>query len=252
MNDIFARVAATEVLNNKELLNLLKFNELTMKTVRNYYPSKFKKIQQHPNYSNFEKLALQAICFTDEEYPDNLRQTYNPPAIIYYCGNIELLKSSIIGIVGARKGTDYSKNAIEKVCQRLSKNKVIVSGMAHGVDSMAHISALNNKLTGIDGCYPTSNLELKKKIMKFGLVISEYPINHKTRPYHFVERNRIIAGLADTLIVTEAKKKSGSLITASLSLENNREVYALPGSTDHELSEGTNELIRDGAQVLLL
>ncbi|GKQ42719.1 hypothetical protein RD055328_06420 [Companilactobacillus sp. RD055328] len=259
MNNLFAKIAATEVLSNKELLVLLKMKDLTINNLIHQFPNKASKIIRHDNYQNFEELNLQMITFLDEDYPDKLREVYNPPAILYYRGELSLLNKTSIGIVGARLGTEYSQKAIEKICRRLSNDKVIISGMAKGVDTMAHLGALNNNLktiavmgTGIDGCYPTKNRKLKQRIEQMGLIISEYPTKHVTKPYNFVERNRIIAGLSNILIITEAKKKSGSLITASLALENNREVYALPGSNEYLLSQGTNELIRDGAQVLLL
>ncbi|MGR3741831.1 DNA-processing protein DprA [Companilactobacillus sp. DQM5] len=259
MNKLFLKIAVTEVLSNKDLLKLLKMDKFNLDFVSKTYPAKFSKIINNSNYQNFDNLNVNIITFLDEEYPEKLREIYNPPAVLFYYGNINLIKNDCIGIVGARDGSNYSAVSIEKICQNIKKNKVIVSGMAKGVDSMAHKSAIKNHLatiavmgTGINDCYPKSNEDLKQKIQNMGLVLSEYPPNHKTKPYNFVQRNRIIAGLSDNLVITEAKKKSGSLITASLALENNRNVYALPGSISSPLSEGTNELIRDGANVLLI
>lgn len=258
MNNLIIKIAATEVLTNHELLRLIKIDELSEDKLQRIFPGKFWKIINHSNYLNFDQLNIHAINFLDNLYPDKLREIYNPPAVLFYEGKIELLNRTGIGIVGARIGTNYSRVAIETVCSHLSTDKVIVSGMANGVDSMGHVSALKYGLgtiavmgTGIDDCYPKNSLYLKRKIIESGLVISEYPPNHITKPYNFVQRNRIIAGLSESLIVTEAKKKSGSLITANLALENNRNVYALPGEVGSALSVGTNELIRDGANILL-
>lgn len=187
------KVAATEILTNKELLTLLKIENVSDHCLFKLFPQKAEKIVNHSNFLKYDQLKIHAIDFLDHIYPEKLREIYNPPAVIFYRGNIELINSFNIGIVGARLGTRYSQVTIENICSRITTNKVIVSGMAKGVDTMAHVSALNNGLktiavmgTGIDDCYPIHNQYLKNNIENKGLVISEYPPNHITKPYNFV------------------------------------------------------------------
>lgn len=256
---LFKQIASTELLTNKELLKLLDTEKLTLNTLFNMFPKKALKIIKSDNFIKYNEEEFSAITYLDDEYPELLRTIYDPPAILYYIGNIKLIKKRCQAIVGARLGTNYSSRAINKYCGMLDDESCVVSGMAKGVDSMAHIAAIRNGIstiavmgTGITECYPKENLRLKKNIERLGLIISEFPPNHVTKPYNFVQRNRIIAGMSEKVIITEAKKRSGSLITATIALENGREVLALPGSINSELSQGTNELINDGAQPFLI
>lgn len=256
---LFKQVASTDLLTNKELLTLLSVENLTLNRLFNLFPKKALKIIKHRNFINFDINIYQSITYLDEIYPELLRTIYDPPAILYYRGDLSIMEKKCFAIVGARLGTSYSNRAINKYCGILGKETCIVSGMAKGVDSMAHIAALKHNIstiavmgTGITECYPKENYNLKANIQKHGLVLSEFPPGHITKPYNFVQRNRIIAGMSEKVIITEAKKRSGSLITATIALENGREVLALPGSINSELSQGTNELIDDGAQPFLI
>lgn len=201
---------------------------------------------------------LQAINYLDDQYPELLRTIYNPPALLFFEGNIALLKTECIAIVGSRQATDYSFRCIGGLVPRLVNRYTIVSGLAKGVDSWAHQATLRNHGqtiavigSGLDTFYPRENRNLQVEIMTKGLVISEYPPKTSIEPWHFPQRNRIIAGLSQKVIITEAKKRSGSLITADLALENNRDVWAIPGRIDVTLSAGCNRLIEEGAMPLI-
>ena len=201
---------------------------------------------------------LNAINYLDEEYPEILRTIYNPPALLFFEGNIALLKTDCLAIVGARQATDYSFRCISGLVPRLVNRYTIVSGLARGVDTWAHTQTLQNHGktiavigSGLDRVYPKENLHLQQQIMDNGLVITEYPPKTNIQRWHFPQRNRIIAGLSQRVIITEAKERSGALITADLALENNREVLAIPGRIDVGLSVGCNKLIEEGATPLI-
>ncbi|KRN98372.1 DNA processing protein [Companilactobacillus kimchiensis] len=207
---------------------------------------------------NQQKTDIQAINYLDSEYPQLLRTIYNPPALLFFVGNIALLKTDCVAIVGSRQATNYSFRCIGGLVPRLVNRYTIVSGLAKGVDSWAHIHTLKNYGRtiavigcGLDEAYPKENLALQREIMNNGLVISEYPPHTGVQRFHFPQRNRIIAGLSQKVIVTEAKKRSGALITADLALENNREVLAIPGRIDDSHSAGCNNLIEEGATPLI-
>lgn len=205
-------------------------------------------------------MQIEEINFTSEKYPKQLREIYNPPKKIYAIGNIEILNNLGIAIVGSRKATEYGKKVALKLSQDLSKNKiVIVSGLAKGIDSYAHIGTLNSKNgktiavlgSGIKEIYPKENIELARKIVKNGgCIISEYLPNDKPNKMNFPERNRIISGLSKGIVIVEASEKSGALITADFALEQGREVFAVPGDIYSNTSIGTNKLIQQGAKLV--
>lgn len=205
-------------------------------------------------------MEIEEIYLSNEKYPKRLKEIYNPPQKIYALGNIEILNNIGIAIVGARKATEYGKKVALKLSENLSKRKiVIISGLAKGIDSYAHIGTLNvqNGKTiavlgsGIKEIYPKENIELARKIIKKGgCIISEYFPNEKPNKINFPERNRIISGLSKGVIVVEATEKSGALITADFALEQGREVFAVPGSIYSNTSVGTNKLIQQGAKLV--
>ncbi|SDN27593.1 DNA-processing protein DprA [Alkalicoccus daliensis] len=196
----------------------------------------------------------------DENYPLQLKHLHTPPSVIYMKGNISLLKeNNLLGVVGARVPTSKINTELEELIAPLvSKNIVIVSGMAAGVDAAAHKTAIaaGGKTIavlafGTDQLYPSSNRLLKQELEEKQLLISEYPPYVKPQKWHFPERNRLISGLSKGVLVVEAKKRSGSLITAETALEQGKDVYAVPGRISDPLSEGTNRLIQDGAKLIL-
>lgn len=197
------------------------------------------------------------LTLEDKNYPEILRETFDPPYVLYILGQEGVLRKSSVSIVGARKPTPYGRAVGDRLARDLAEcGLVVVSGMARGIDSIAHWAALKEGETvavlgsGLEDVYPPENKRLTKAIAEKGAVISEFPINAFPAPFHFPQRNRIISGLSLATLVVEATKKSGSLITARLALEQNREVMAVPGNITSSLSQGTNWLIRDGAKAV--
>ena len=194
------------------------------------------------------------ITINDDVYPECLKEISNPPLKLYYKGNLDLLKEErLIAVVGTRNPSSYGKLCCEYMVKKMtSANITIVSGFAKGIDSIAHKTSLlaGGKTiaviaSGLDIVYPASNLSLYREIEEKGLILSEYEAGVKPFKSNFPQRNRIIAGLSKGTIVVESKDRGGSLITADLALEFNRDVYAVPGDVFSEYSKGCNNLIRD-------
>ena len=190
----------------------------------------------------------------DDVYPQCLKEISNPPLKLYYKGNLDLLKDErLIAVVGTRNPSSYGKLCCEYMVKKMtSANITIVSGFAKGIDSIAHKTSLLTGgktiaviASGLDIVYPASNLSLYREIEEKGLILSEYEAGVKPFKFNFPQRNRIIAGLSKGIIVVESKDRGGSLITADLALEFNRDVYAVPGDVFSEYSKGCNNLIRD-------
>ncbi|EKY26541.1 DNA-processing protein DprA [Clostridium celatum] len=201
------------------------------------------------------KEDINYVTYSDEKYPIKLREINNPPYVLFYKGDIELLNFNMAAIVGSRKNSMFGKEVTKVIVSELKKiNFGVISGVAYGIDSIAHreILRLNGKTIGILGCgidiiYPKINRDLYTNIIKDGLLISEFLPGTKPLSYNFPRRNRIISGLSEGVIVIEASNKSGSLITVNYALEQNKNVMAVPGSIFNEGSKGCNLLIRDGA-----
>ena len=194
------------------------------------------------------------ITINDDVYPECLKEISNPPLKLYYKGNLDLLKEErLIAVVGTRNPSSYGKLCCEYMVKKMtSANITIVSGFAKGIDSIAHKTSLLTDgktiaviASGLDIVYPASNLSLYREIEEKGLILSEYEAGVKPFKSNFPQRNRIIAGLSRGTIVVESKDRGGSLITADLALEFNRDVYAVPGDVFSEYSKGCNNLIRD-------
>ena len=205
------------------------------------------------------KNDIKMITILDKNYPLKLKHIYDKPVILFVRGNIDLLSEKSIAIVGCRDCTEYGQNISKKLAYDLSKNDFcIVSGLARGIDKFAHLGALeaNGKTVavignGLDNIYPYENKNLCERIIQNnGLIVTEYIIGTKPSKMNFPARNRIISGLSDGVIVVEAKEKSGALITAEFALEQGKEVFAVPGNINRLNSKGTNELIKDGANIL--
>lgn len=191
-----------------------------------------------------------------EDFLQDLMCIPNFPSVIYCKGKIlNLKKDKCISVVGSRTPGSYGKDITHEITKNLAKRGfVIVSGMADGVDTIAHRAALEAGVptvavvgNGLDIVYPKGNFELAKKICENGMIISEYPLGTKPERYHFPERNKIIAALSCGTVVTEANIKSGSLITANHAKSFDRDVFAVPGNITSKLSGGTNELLKHGA-----
>lgn len=194
-----------------------------------------------------------------ELFPHRLKEIKDCPDKLYCIGNVELLSMSAIAVVGSRKTTQYGRNTAREIGDKLgSRGVAIVSGMAAGIDTCAHEGALkhDNKTIAVLGCgpdicYPQINYKLKSDIERRGLVISEYKPGTKPERYYFPMRNRIISGMCDATVVVQAGARSGAMITAELAIEQNRDVYAVPGNIDSQYNLGSNKLIRDGAYPVL-
>lgn len=197
------------------------------------------------------------LSFEDPGYPELLREIADPPPFLYCSGKIDALTQPAVAVVGSRKPSPYGKLVAERLSHDLaSRGCVIVSGLAAGIDAIAHWGALSAGRTvavlgsGLDVIYPRENRRLAEKIMDNGIVISEFPLGTKPLRENFPMRNRIISGLSLGVIVVEAARRSGSLISARFALDQNREVMAVPGNVTNEMSKGSNGLIKDGAKLV--
>jgi DNA processing protein len=218
----------------------------------------------HPEelIAKLEKEDIKILTIIDESYPKLLAEIYNPPALLYYRGALDLQDDFPLAIVGTRKYTSYGQQAVENITKDLVKNNItIISGLALGIDSLAHLATLEagGKTIAVLGSgldrqslYPSQNHYLADKIVSAGGgVISEFPLGTAPLKYNFPQRNRIISGLSLGTLVVEAAEKSGALITAAYALEQNREVFAVPGNIFSCMSAGPNKLIRDGAKPIV-
>lgn len=200
------------------------------------------------------------ICtIIDEDYPQLLKEMYQPPLVLYYQGDWSLTKKNMLGVVGSRIISDYGKKVVKDIIPSIvTAGVVTVSGLAKGIDYEVHKQTLETGGrsiaiigTGLDRFYPSQNRELQSQIATEHLVVSEYPLGTGPQKLHFPMRNRIIAGMSQGVLVIEAKERSGSLITANLALQENREVFAVPGNILNPAFKGTNQLIQAGAKAVL-
>ena len=198
------------------------------------------------------------ITYSDDLYPERLRHISDPPLLLYLIGDPMCLSQHQVAIVGTRKPSTYGKNNAIHFASELAKSNIIVtSGMAYGIDVLAHQGALeaNGKTiavmgTGINLIYPSQNRAVAEKIIHNGAIISEFPLNTPPTKYNFPKRNRIISGLTQGTLVVEASLKSGTLITARHALEQGREIFAIPGNIYHDESKGCHWLIQEGAKLV--
>lgn len=217
------------------------------------------KINPQNELEKLEKINGQAITILDQNYPKLLKEIYAPPPLLYYLGEFDLNNDFILAVVGTRKISEYGKQVTQKLVSELTQaGLTIASGLALGIDACAHLAALNNGGktiavlgSGLDQIYPATNRQLAQKIVgQGGAIISEFPLGMPPLKHNFPLRNRIIAGLSLGTLVTEAGEKSGALITARLALEQNREVFAVPGNIYQTGSVGPNKLIKLGAKAV--
>ena len=237
----------------------------TQKRPKNVYQllDQAEKLARELDYERIKNQyhARGVTCSTifDSDYPLALKEIYQPPVVLYYQGSWELTRRRRLGIVGSRKSTPYGEKVLHELLPPLIERGVVtVSGLAEGIDRDVHSQTLSLKGstiaiigTGIDQVYPRQHQALQAKIGKEQLIISEYPLGTPPKRHHFPMRNRIIAGLCQGVLVVEAKHRSGSLITANVALQENREVFAVPGSILDPAYSGTNELIRAGAKLVI-
>lgn len=222
----------------------------------NFFLAKKLSIDADQELEKLKKEKIEIITIKDSNYPKLLKEIHAPPPLLYIRGNIDI--NPCIGVVGTRKFSPYGKELVETIVKDLAISKItIISGLALGIDALAHQETLKNsgKTYAILGSgvnknsvYPSNNRRIAEEIInKGGAIISEYPYNTPPLKHHFPARNRIIAGLSLATLVIEAPKESGALITANFALEQNRDVFAIPGNIFSKNCEGTNNLIKMGA-----
>ncbi|MCS1351309.1 DNA-processing protein DprA [Mechercharimyces sp. CAU 1602] len=240
-----------EQIKNLEDINI---SSKALRAIRQKWtPSFIRHVQ-----TELKKRKIEAITIMDEEYPRWLKEIPDPPLILYVKGNKHLLHRPCLGMVGTRKPTPYGLQVTHSLASSLvEKGWVVVSGMAYGIDRAAHEGALEKTgatiavlAGGVDVIYPKRHQSLYHHIIEQGLVVAEMPPGTTAQAGLFPQRNRIISGLSRGTIVVEAAQRSGSLITADYSLEQNREVFAVPGPITSLPSQGTNRLIQQGAKCL--
>jgi DNA processing protein len=215
-------------------------------------------INLEANMERMNRLGIKLITWHDPLYPARLKEIHDRPALLFVQGEIKTEDEWCLAIVGSRQPTMYGQQVAQEIAAELSQNRItIVSGLARGIDTIAHkacIGAGGRTLAvlggGLDSIYPAENNALAQHVSQQGALISEYPPGIRPRPENFPRRNRIISGLCLGVLVVEAGETSGALITAQLALEQNREVFAVPGSILSAASVGSNKLIQEGAKLV--
>ncbi len=226
----------------KEVLTNEEFNKMALCLSDEY-------LNRH--LRDYEKDNIQLITFNNPNYPYTLKEITTPPLCLYCKGDVGLLNSECFAVVGTRKPTDYGIVVTKQYSKEISKHMTIVSGLATGIDSVAHKTALeeNGKTIavlagGFNHIYPQTNYNLAKTIEETNLLVSEYPPNTKPLSYYFPIRNRIIAGLSRGVLVPEMGEKSGSMHTINYALEFNRDIFVVPGRINSPMSKGANMLLK--------
>lgn len=206
-----------------------------------------------------QKNNIEIISIEDKEYPQLLKEIYDPPICLYVKGNKQILNKRALAIIGCREASNYGLKVAQEFAFNISKQNInIVSGLARGIDSASHLGAVNaNQKTvavlgnGLDMIYPKENIKLAQNILNSGgAIISEYPLGTEPKKENFPARNRIISGMSKGVLVVEAKEESGTLITVDFALEQGRDVFVIPGNINSINSVGTNDLIKQGAKLV--
>lgn len=246
------------LLADKQKLENLKC--LNKKVVANILTSRLDFLEAEKEIQQVKQQNIHIVTIIDEDYPPYLKEISSPPIVLYLKGNRDVLKKRKIGVVGSRRCSTYGLTNTRKLCASLAayEDVCIVSGLAKGIDTAAHLGTLDSNGTtiavlgnGLNHCYPTENKELAEKIIaQGGALISEFALDVSPKKENFPKRNRIISGLSECLVVTEAASRSGALITANMALDQGRCVCSMPGKIDSFTSAGTNELLRDGAKIV--
>jgi DNA processing protein len=278
-NDLLYQLALTEVPNVGwvqakilamqfgEAEKIFKAKQSVLEKIEGIGTVRANSIKQFNDFANaeqeikfIEKFKIKPLFVTDKQYPNRLLNCYDSPTILFYKGVADLNASKIVAIVGTRTHTDYSKKVTEKLVQELSsQNILIVSGMAFGVDGIAHKAAIKNNLFtvgvlghGLDQIYPPDHAHLAKDILKNGGgLLTEFRSKTKPDKHNFPTRNRIVAGMSDATIVVESGIKGGSMVTAELANGYNKDVFAFPGKVTDNKSAGCNYLIKSNKAMLL-
>lgn len=216
------------------------------------------KISPDAEIDKMKQYKVKAFACESPGYPQRLKEIYDYPPVLYVRGNLLIEDECCLAVVGTRRATVYGKQVAQEIVTDLARNKVtIVSGLAKGIDSVAHRAALDagGRTIAVFGCgldivYPAENARLARDVMGNGALLSEYPLGTRPKADNFPRRNRIMSGISPGVLVIEAGESSGALITAQQALEQNRDVFAIPGSILSPASRGTNHLIQEGAKLI--
>lgn len=277
-NDLLYQIALTQIPNigdvhAKALINhlgnaeaILKAPKKELESIEGIGSIRAKSIKEFNDLSLaeeeikfIEKYKITPLFITDKNYPQRLLNCYDSPLLLYFKGNADLNQSKIVAIVGTRNNNEYGKAACEKLVEELhGENILIVSGLAFGIDTIAHKTALKNDLQtvavlahGLDRIYPSQNKSLAKEMLETGGLLTDFRSNTNPDKQNFPKRNRIVAGIADAIVVIETGIKGGSLITAELGNGYNKDVFAIPGRINDAKSEGCNYLIKNNKAALI-
>lgn len=234
--------------SKKELERIEGIGTIRAESIKRF--NNFKKAEEEIEFIN--KFKIKPLFLTDKEYPQRLLNCYDNPVLLYYKGNADLNASKIVAIVGTRSNSDYGKSICEKLIEDLAGEGVLImSGLAFGIDSIAHRAALKHQLKtvgvlahGLDRVYPSQNISLAKQMIASGGLLTDFRSGTKPDRQNFPSRNRIVAGISDCIIVIESGVKGGSIITAEIGNSYNKDVFAFPGRTNDLKSEGCNFLIK--------
>jgi len=250
--------------NNIDIKDLINFSDKEIYNLKNINTNVKKNIVKYKSLTyldeikaNLEKELINYVSIYDELYPANLRHIYDAPKILFYKGNLNILKNNInLAMVGSRKCTQYGINCAKNISKSLSDKGInIISGLAIGIDSYSHRGCLEGKGktvavigSSLDNILPKRNIQLAQQILENGgLILSEYNIGNIVYPSNYVHRNRILSGISDGVIVVEAAKKSGALITVEYALDQGKNVFSIPGNINSCMSEGCHKIIKEGA-----
>jgi DNA processing protein len=250
--------SAAEVFKQKEA-HLLKIPGIGSMWAKSIVKSKDVLKRAEEEIKFIEKYKITPLFFTDENYPTRLRYCSDSPVLMYYKGNADLNKEKIIAVVGTRKPSEYGKEKTQEfVAELKDTGAIIISGLAYGVDVLAHKTALDNGLDtvgvvahGLDRIYPQLHDKVAKRMIAQGGILTDFMSGTNPDAVNFPKRNRIVAGLCDALVVIESKRGGGSLITATIANSYNKDVFAFPGRAGDMLAEGCNGLIKQNRATLV-
>ena len=239
----------------KDLESIEGIGTIRIKSILDF--KDFKRAEEEVKF--IKKFKISALFISDPRYPQRLLNCFDPPTLLFFKGNADLNASKIIAVVGTRKNNEYGKLLCEKTISELaSENVLIVSGLAFGIDTIAHKTALKNNLNtigvvahGLDRLYPPENKNLAIEMIEQGGILSEFKSDTNPDKQNFPKRNRIVAGMCDAVLVIESGLKGGSLITAELGNSYNKDVFAFPGRVGDSRSEGCNYLIKNNKAAMV-
>ena len=255
----------TKILNEVENIEEIASSKNRFADIRGKVFFDFEKLKKIKKSEEFKREidfinreGLEVLCINDKSYPQALLNIYDPPIVLFCRGKFLKSDGDAVAIIGSRKCSPYGIQMSEKLAFDLAGRGIsIVSGMARGIDSAAHEGALKAggrtiavMGSGFRHLYPPENIKLFSRIAETGIVVTEYLSDIRPERFNFPRRNRIISGLSSGVVVVEAEKKSGAMITVNLALDQGREVFAVPGRADTSTSNGTNDLIKNGAKLV--